>query len=338
MKTPEIPGEKEIKKVGDLIDKTIAAPGRLAKSIKAVKEKWIATKDKNILKRLQLSFVAFWSEWKEVDDEEKKVEGEKSETSKKTAEAVKKNYGETMTEAKKAAAPIDKLPTAEKNAAEKVIQVGVRSFKDLDAAHQGDALNGLKKMKDGGASKFSFAETGATMGLSFVTMGRLKEMFPDSGKGRADLAKAIDGLKGKSGNSDLTKILGSKAFGAFKMIDLDKAGLGEKLSFASKAGKFLKPFGIDDVTELEKMSGLGSSPIKNKSEVVKMMKKYFFPNTSSSKVASAVKALNKMMTGGEKVSSKHLVELIFSIDKKDYQRLAQILTGKKFEPIVKIAA
>ncbi|OGJ42595.1 hypothetical protein A3B60_03110 [Candidatus Peregrinibacteria bacterium RIFCSPLOWO2_01_FULL_39_12] len=322
--TPPNPAPKEQEKDAAKTEKTAEKPGFFDK-LKTAWDKATEDKDRHFIEKVGIFFSTFFSDMKELNEDEKKAVAE--------AEAsVKKSLDETSKDAQKAVELADTVEKSDKEFYQEVLDMGVASLKSLDADRQKSAHLGLKKLdtavKTGKASEkeiFEIDEAFSLAGVGFMTFQKLKQKFPN----KDDFKKALDRLSTVSDSSQypLKKLLSRSVLGIFK-VDIG-------LTDVDDVYKFVSDFGIP-VTEIlsvkDTLSGIGAKEMDDlqRQKIIDTMGKFFFPSTDIANVGYVVDLIRQLkLNGTAEIDTQTLTDLIFHIDDKDHSRLVAVLTGVK---------
>lgn len=294
-------------------------PGFLDK-LKTAWDKATEDKDKNFIEKVGIFFMSFFSDMKELTEEEKKA-------AQQAEEEVKKGVDETVKGAQEAAKLADTVEKSDKEFYDEVLAMGVASLKSLDKDRQTSAYKGLNKLdaaaKGGASSKLEIDEACSLAGVGFMTFKKLKRKYPK----KDDFKAALDRLSTVSDSSQypLKKLLSKSVLGIFK-VDIGFSDAPEVYKFVSDFG-----IGLTDIPSVySTLSGIGKNPMENEQEIVATMKRFFFPNTSEGDISSAVKLMNNLKVSGPvEVDTQTLTDLLFYINDSDHDRLVAVLTGVK---------
>ena len=310
--TPEAPKDSEKSEKPGLFDK-----------LKNAWDKATEDKDKSYFEKFGIFFMTFFSDMKELNEEEKKAvaEAEKS---------VEKGVEETVKGAQEAVKLPDTVEKSDKEFYDEVLAMGVSSLKSLDKDRQTAAYTGLKKLdtsvKAGKASEneiLEIDEAFSLAGVGFMTFQKLKQKYPN----KDDFKKALDRLSTVSDSSayPLKKLLSRSVLGIFK-VDIG-------ITDAADVYKFVSDFGIGVTYVLsvyKTISGIGAKEMDDskRQEIVDTMSQFFFPSTSKADVGYVVDLIRTLkLNGTTEIDTQTLTDLLFHIDDKDHSRLVTVLTG-----------
>lgn len=282
--------------------------------------------------KIGIFFKTFWNEIYEVDEQKKVV-------SKETQAAVDKGVDETMKDAREATALNANVEQVDKNFYDEVLAMTVASKEELDTNQQTEVQTGLdilnKAVKGETAEILTLDQAKAMGSVGLMTLSKLKAKFPDAGK----FKEALDKLSkiSDSSNYPLQKLLSMPILNIFEVNfnlvaeGLQSAGAALGISEKGEGMKFMESFGLS-VNDALKLKDIKENPMKNEKEVVDVMKKAFFPNSSESQVQNVARTVNKMIvSNADKLDTQTLTDLIFNIADADMSRLIEILTGKRSE-------
>ncbi len=308
-------GEKSAEKKGE--------PGFLDK-FKIAYERASKAKDKGMFERVKIFATTLVMEFLGLDEEQKAV-------TKKTETEVKSAVDDAMKGAKDKANLSGATPE-DSAAYDEVLAIGVASKASLDAEHTALADSAMGKVQERVAGKNSdmctFDETTTMAGMALMTLAQLRDKYPD----KFTFIKALQKFSEVSEKSKfpISKLFADNVLALFR-IDLDD----NQLNAASLLGKFgmgalgigvLGKFGKEDA--IAAFNSLKSSPMTDEEKTVDFFKDHIFVNTEKDNVKDALHTINSMLLAGDKkLDPLALTDLIFKIDRRDYNTLVTALVG-----------
>lgn len=305
-------------------EKAKGKPGFLDKFKNAFK-KASEAKDEGLLARTKIFLTSLLKDWFGLGEEEKEV-------TKKTEKEVATAIDATMKGAKEKVGLPSEVAPGDAAAYDEVLAMGVASKASLDSKHEGFVDSAMAKIDtrvDGkNSDKCTFEETTTMAGMALMTLAQLRDKYPD----KFTFIKALQKFSevSEKGKYPISKLFDANVLDLFR-IDLDdnmlaSSSLLEKFGMGTLGVAALGKFGKEDA--IAAFGALKTSPIAEEAKTVSFFHDHIFVNTEVDDLKAALQIINSMLVSEDKkLDPLKLTELIYKIDRRDYDKLVTALVG-----------